>query len=146
MGFYDFYIDRPARFEEEKELSRDVEEKYEVRDASGAAVTKTRMLPKKGKIKIITDQMGSGGILELKTVDFQTKKIVFVDKIPGKFTWENKYGIFVGDKEVLDANQIKILDNKAITAPESQDMFVLFTKPIFMQLRDKLCNYFKQYN
>lgn len=146
MGFYDFFIDRPQHFEEERVLSRDVEEKYQVKINKDSTVTKTRIVPKKGKIKILTDQVGSGGLLELKAVEFQSQKIVFTDKIPGQFTWMNKYGIFVGDNEVLTPELTTILNNKMVMPPPAQDMFVLFTKPIFNQLSEKLTNYFRQYN
>lgn len=146
MGFYDFYIDRPQHLEEERELSAQVEEKYQVKISKDSTVTRTRMVPKKGKIKILTDQVGSGGLLELKAVEFQSQKLVFTDKIPGQFTWQNRYGIFVGDNEVLDKELISILNNKMVLPPAPQDMFVLFTKPIFNQLSGKLTNYFKQYN
>lgn len=146
MGFYDFYIDRPQHFEEEKELNKQIEEKYTVKVSKDSTVTKTRLIPKKGKIKILTDQVASGGLLELKAVDFQSQKILFTDKIPGQYTWQNKYGIFVGDNEVLDKDLNAILNNKMVMPPASQDMFVLFTKPIFNQLTDKLTNYFKQFN
>ncbi|MDP3642862.1 MAG: hypothetical protein Q8S54_06680 [Bacteroidota bacterium] len=104
------------------------------------------MVRKRGKIRIVTDQVSSGGLLELKAVEFQSQKIVFTDKIQGIYTWENKYGVFVGDKEVLDNTLSNIISNKAMMPPAPQDMFVLFTKPIFNQLTDKLTNYFKQYN
>ena len=146
MGFYDFFIDRPQHFEEEKILSREIEEKYQVKINKDSTVTRVRMVPKKGKIKILTDQVGSGGLLELKAVEFQSQKIVFTDKIQGQFTWKNQYGIFVGDNEVLDKELTQILNNKMIMPPPAQDMFVLFTKPIFDQLTGKLINYFKQYN
>jgi hypothetical protein len=146
MGFYDFFIDRPQHQEEERELNKQVEEKYQVKISKDSTVTKTRLVPKKGKIKILTDQVASGGLLELKTVEFQSQKIVFTDKIPGQFTWQNKYGIFVGDNEVLDNELSRILNNKMVMPPPAQDMFVLFTKPIFNQLTDKLTNYFRQYN
>jgi hypothetical protein len=146
MGFYDFFIDRPQHFEEERVLSRDIEEKYQVKINKDSTVTKTRIVPKKGKIKILTDQVGSGGLLELKAVEFQSQKIVFTDKIPGQFTWTNKYGIFVGDNEVLTPELTTILNNKMVMPPPAQDMFVLFTKPIFNQLTEKLTNYFRQYN
>lgn len=146
MGFYDFFIDRPQHLEEEKELNRQIEEKYEVKISKDSTAVRTRLIPKKGKIKILTDQVASGGLLELKAVDFQSQKIVFTDKIPGEFTWQNKYGIFVGDKEVLDNDLTNILNNKMVMPPAAQDMFVLFTKPIFNQLTTKLTNYFKQYN
>lgn len=146
MGFYDFFIDRPQHLEEEKELNRQIEEKYEVKISKDSTAVRTRLIPKKGKIKILTDQVASGGLLELKAVDFQSQKIVFTDKIPGEFTWQNRYGIFVGDKEVLDNELTNILNNKMVMPPAAQDMFVLFTKPIFSQLSTKLTNYFKQYN
>jgi hypothetical protein len=146
MGFYDFFIDRPQHFEEERELKKDIEEKYQVKINKDSTATKTRMVTKRGKIKILTDQVGSGGLLELKAVEFQSQKIVFTDKIPGQFTWANKYGIFVGDKEVLDTELNSILNNKMVMPPPAQDMFVLFTKPIFNQLTDRLVNYFRQYN
>jgi hypothetical protein len=146
MGFYDFFIDRPQHFEEERELTKQVEEKYQVKINRDSTVTKTRMVTKRGKIKIVTDQVGSGGLLELKAVDFQSQKIVFTDKIPGQFQWQNKYGVFVGDPEVLDNTLSGIVSNKVLMPPAPQDMFVLFTKPIFNQLSDKLTNYFRQYN
>ncbi|MBV5314670.1 MAG: hypothetical protein JZU47_15320 [Prolixibacteraceae bacterium] len=168
MGFYDFFIDRPQHFEEQQELNKQVEEKYEskakkdttllvpgpngqrnlvmVNVKKGEPITLTRMITKKGKIKILTDQVASGGLLELKAVEFQSQKIVFTDKIPGQFTWQNKYGIFVGDNEVLTNELTVILNNKMIMPPPAQDMFVLFTKPIFNQLSEKLTNYFRQYN
>jgi hypothetical protein len=52
----------------------------------------------------------------------------------------------VGDAEVLDNTLANIVNNKVLMPPASQDMFVLFTKPIFNQLTDKLVNYFRQYN
>ncbi|MFY9150794.1 MAG: hypothetical protein WAO52_02180 [Prolixibacteraceae bacterium] len=146
MGFYDFFIGRPTHFEEEKELSKQVEEKYQVKISKDSTATRTRNVMKKGKIKMITDQVISDGLLELKAVEFQSNKIIFTDKIPGRFTWENKYGVFVGDQEVLDNNLSNILNNKVLMPPAPQDMFVLFTKPIFNQLTDKLVNYFRQYN
>ena len=146
MGFYDFFIDRPQHFEEEKELSRQVEEKYQVKISKDSTATRTRTVTKKGEIKILTDQVASGGLLELKAVEYQSQKILFTDKIPGQYTWQNRYGIFVGDEEVLDKELISILNNKMVMPPASQDMFVLFTKPIFNQLGEKLTNYFRQYN
>jgi hypothetical protein len=146
MGFYDFFIDRPQHSEEQQELNKQIEEKYTVKISKDSTVTRTRMIPRKGKIKILTDQVASGGLLELKAVEFQSQKIVFTDKIPGQYMWQNKYGIFVGDNEVLDKDLINILNNKMVMPPAAQDMFVLFTKPIFNQLADKLTSYFRQYN
>ncbi len=168
MGFYDFFIDRPQHFEETRDLSNQVEESYDVRVkrdtivympgqggqsnmvpvkiAKGEKVTLKRLVTKKGKIKIITDQVASGGLLEIKAVEFQSQKILFTDKIPGKYMWQNKYGIFIGDTEVLDNSLANIVSNKSVLPPDSQDMFVLFTKPIYNQLTGKLITYFRKFN
>jgi len=146
MRFYDFFIARPQHSEVQQELNKQIEEKYQVKISKDSTVTRTRMVPKKGKIKILTDQVASGGLLELKAVEFQSQKIVFTDKIPGQYLWQNKYGIFIGDTEVLDNTLSNIVTNKSLMPPAPQDMFVLFTKPIFNQLTEKLTNYFKQYN
>lgn len=146
MGFYDFFVDRPQHFEEQKELSKQVEEKYQVKVSKDSTVTKTRTVMKKGKIKIVTDQVASGGLLELRAVEFQSQKILFTDKIPGQYMWQNKYGVFIGDAEVLDNTLANIVNNKAMMPPAAQDMFVLFTKPIYNQLLDKLINYFKKFD
>jgi hypothetical protein len=166
MGFYDFFIDRPQHSELEKELSAGIEENYqvkvkqdttvviyrqkikveEIKVPKGEIVTLTRTVSKRGRIKILTDQVASGGLLEVKAVEFQTQKIVFTDEISGEYIWQNKYGIFVGDKEVLDSELRIILNNEMVMPPAPQDMFIQFTKPIFNQLADKLTNYFKQYN
>lgn len=168
MGFYDFFIDRPQHFEEQRDLSKQVEESYEVRVRrdtviyipgqngqanlvpvkvpKGEKVTLKRMVNKRGKIKIITDQVASGGLLEVKAVEFQSQKILFTDKVPGQYLWKNQYGIFVGDAEVLDNTMANIISNKAVLPPAAQDMFVLFTKPIYDQLSGKLINYFRKFN
>jgi hypothetical protein len=146
MGFYDFFIDRPQHLEEQRDLSKQVEEKYQVKVSRDSTVTKIRTVMKKGKIKIVTDQVASGGLLEIKAVEFQSQKILFTDKIPGQYLWQNKYGVFVGDSEVLDNSLANIVNNKVLMPPAAQDMFVLFTKPIFNQLTGKLTSYFRKFN
>ena len=94
----------------------------------------------------MTDQVASGGLLEIKAVEFQSQKILFTDKIPGQYLWQNKYGVFVGDSEVLDNSLANIVNNKVLMPPAAQDMFVLFTKPIFNQLTGKLTSYFRKFN
>ena len=164
MEFYDFFMDPPQHFFEQRDLLRTIEEQYEeiaqkdmtitsfsplkypifTNVAKGSMITLMRMVPKKGRIKIYTDQVASRGLLELKLVDFQSQEILFTDQIPGNYTWQNIYGTFAGDNEVLDKDLIDILNNEMILPPASQDMFVMFSKPIFNQLTDKLSNYFKQ--
>ncbi len=146
LSFFDFYIDRPVHFEEEQKLSKQVEEKYQVKIGKDSVATRTRTIEKRGTIKIATDQVASGGVIEIRITDFQSDKLLLNQRIPGEYVWKNQYGIFVGDKEVLENWHVRILNNQAVAPPAPQDMFVLFTKPIFDQLSPILYNYFQRYN
>jgi len=168
MSFYDFSIGTLQHSELEKGLSTTIVESYQVKvkqDTSfytigekgherlelvmvprGEMITRTRKVPKSGKIEIITDQVYSGGLLEVNAVEFQSQKVVFNDEIPSQYTWQNQYGTFEGDNEVLNNELRMILYREFVQPPESQDMFVLFTKPIFSQLTEKLTSYFRQNN
>ena len=101
---------------------------------------------KEGKIKIITDEVASGGLLEVKIQDYQAAQLLIDEQLPGEFIWQNKYGIFVGDEEVLTKEEVAIVNNKSVLPPESQDMFLQFTKPIYTQLTELLSSYFSRYN
>ena len=146
LAFFDFYIGKPAHFEETQTLQREVEVKTPVkvsRDSTRYEITKVM---KTGKIKIITDEVGSGGILDLQIEDYQSRKLLVTEKIPGEYLWRNRYGIFVGDEEILSKEEIRIINNTAQVPPGPQDMFIAFTQPIFARLNDNLNNFFRRYN
>ncbi|WP_423128365.1 hypothetical protein [Gaoshiqia sp. Z1-71] len=146
LAFFDFYIGKPAHSEATHDLSREIEEKVEVKVSRDSVRYETRKTVKTGKIRIITDEVASGGLLDLKIEDFQTRKLLLDNKVPGEFMWRNQYGIFVGDEAILTAEEQKIIRNKAILPPGPQDMFLEFTRPIYSRLTESLTVFFRRYN
>jgi len=146
LAFVDFFIERPKHYEEERTLQRDIEEVYERKVTRDSVVTEKRIVPVKGKIRVITDEVASAGVVKLQVVDFQSDKLVLDNNLPGEFVWLNQYGIFIGDDRVLTPQEVKILNNKAVPPPGPQDMFQAFTQPIYAQLVDQMNRFFRRYN
>ncbi|MGQ8338202.1 hypothetical protein ACUNWD_16740 [Sunxiuqinia sp. A32] len=146
LEFLDFYVGRPNHFEEEQTLTRDIENKVEVKVGRDSVRYETTTVRKRGKIRIVTDEVTSGGLMNVKVEEFQAEKMLLDDQVPGEFIWKNQYGIFVGDEEVLTDDHKRILSNNAVPPPGPQDLFIEFTRPIYVRLTDRLSSFFRRYN
>lgn len=145
MNFYDFHIGRTQHSESEQPLSKSVEEKVKV-TRKDTIVYETKIHNYQGTIKVISDQVFTEGMLRVDVIDFQENdRIVMTERLPGQFMWNNSYGVFVGDREVLDSNHLAILNNRAYPPPSPQELLVEFTRPIFDQLSDRLRTFFRKY-
>lgn len=139
MQFFDFSVGNTAHREVEEEVENKV--KIESKDT-----TRVQYKNYKAKIKIFTDEVNSGGVLDMKIIEFNENKLIKNDRIPGSFKWINDYAIYVGDIEALNKKQIELTQRKAVPLPPKQDLFIEFTKPIYDQLTGKLNNFFSRYN
>ena len=144
--FYDFFVGRLNHYENQEALTRIVEREVEVKVGRDSVRIEKRQERLRGKIKIITDEVASGGLLNVKIAEFQSQKTILNEEVPGEFLWQNQYGVFVGDEGVLTKQQIRILNNRAVPPPAPQDMFIEFTRPIYVRLTDRLIAYFNKYN
>ena len=146
LNFMDFHIERPKHFEEESTLKRQIEETYEKKISRDSVRIEKRLVDVHGKIKILTDEVYSAGVVNLNIIDFQADRPLLNDNIPGEFLWRNQYGIFVGDERVLNKEEVAILQNKAVPPPGSQDLFYEFTRPIYTKLVQQMNGFFRRYN
>lgn len=87
----------------------------------------------------------SGGVLDMQIQDFDTKKIVSQQKIPGEYTWVSEWGSFNGDERALTSDQKRITNAKEMLPPAPQQLFVEFSKPIYNQLTSKLRSFYDKY-
>jgi len=138
MEFYDFSIGNLVRNEKEEELTNRI--KVDSKDTSRVTY-KTY----KAKLKTFSDKVISGGRLNYRIVDFNTNNLLREKLIPGTFTWENQYAIYVGDKEALSDKQFALTNNKAMPLPPQQDLFIEFTRPIYDKLSIDLDQFFRRY-
>ncbi|WP_372775869.1 hypothetical protein [Mangrovibacterium sp.] len=146
LAFMDFYIERPKHYEEERILDREIMEEVQVKVSRDSVRTERRPIRVKGKIKVLTDEVASGGLIRVRISDFQANKTVLDNTVPGEFLWRNQYGIFIGDNRVLNKDEVRILNNAAVPPPGPQDMFLEFTKPIYSRLTEQMNSFFRRYN
>lgn len=139
MQFYDFSVGNLTRHEKEEELTKRV--KLETKDT-----LRVQYKTYKAKLKTYTDEVVSGGRLNLQIIDFQSNDLLSDKLIPGSFTWVNQYAIFAGDAEALNKSQTELTQRKAMPLPPQQELFIEFTKPIYDQLVRELDVFFRRYN
>jgi len=138
LEFYDFLVGALKQSESEREVTNTI--KKNPKDTlSNETITY------KAKLKTFSDQVASGGVVDLKIVEWPSEKLLVNDRIPGEFVWVNRYAIFVGDEKALSAEELKLTKQKMIQPPPPQMLFVEFTKPIYDQLAGRLNNFFGRY-
>lgn len=139
MEFFDFSVGNVVRTEKEEKLEKRIE--IETKDT-----TKVEYHIYTAKLKTYTDKVISSGTLRFNIVEFGPDKLMVDQLIPGSFTWVNQYGIFVGDKDALNNNQLGLVKGKAIPPPPDQQLFIELTKPIYEQTTSKIDRFFKRYS
>ena len=138
LEFYDFFVGALKQSESEREVTNTV--KKNPKDTlSNETITY------KAKLKTFSDQVASGGVIDMKIVEWPSEKLLVNDRIPGEFVWINRYAIFVGDEKALSAEQLQLTKQKMMQPPPPQMLFVEFTKPIYDQLTGRLNNFFGRY-
>jgi hypothetical protein len=138
LEFYDFVVGALKQNESEKEVANTV--KKNPKDTlSNETITY------KAKLKTFSDQVASGGVVDMKIVEWPSEKLLVNDRIPGEFVWVNRYAIFVGDEKALSTEELKLTKQKMVQPPPPQLLFIEFTKPIYDQLTGRLNNFFGRY-
>jgi len=138
MEFFDFSVGNLTRTVNEENLLKKVP--VERKDS-----TRVKEITYSAKLKTYTDEVVSGGRLNLRVIDFNTSDLMRNNLIPGSFTWVNQYAIFAGDKEALSKQQLQLTQKQALPLPPEQDLFIEFTKPIYDQLVNQIDQFFRKY-
>jgi hypothetical protein len=138
LEFYDFVVGALKQSESEKEVSKTV--KKNPKDTLS-----TETITYKAKLKTFSNQVSSGGVVDLKVMEWPSEKLLLNDRIPGEFVWVNRYAIFVGDEKALSDEELRLTKQKMVQPPPPQNLFIEFTKPIFDQLTGRLNSFFSRY-
>ncbi len=138
LEFYDFLVGALKQSESEREVTNTVK-KFPKDTLNKETITY------KAKLKTFTDQVSSGGVVDLKIVEWPSEKLLVNDRIPGEFIWTNRYAIFAGDEKALSTEQLQLTKQKMMQPPPPQVLFTEFTKPIYDQLTGRLNNFFGRY-
>jgi len=92
-----------------------------------------------------TVEILSGGVLNVKVADFNTKRTLRQQQFTGNYSWVTEWATFRGDDRALTERQKALCNRRREVPPPPQTLFVEFTKPIFSKTVDYLNNYYKNY-
>ena len=87
----------------------------------------------------------SKGLVDVRVIEFATKKILMQDKMPGEFIWVSEWASFNGDERALSQQQLNMTKQREVQPPAPQDLFVEFTKPIYDQVTSRLSSFYSRY-
>lgn len=87
----------------------------------------------------------SRGIVSFKILDAKTGALLSIEKMPGEFVWKSEWATFNGDERALSPEQLKLTQQKELPAPEPQELFIEFTRPIYDQITTKLKEFYRGY-
>lgn len=139
MQFYDFevgqtYIDRTSR-----DVSREIEDRP-LKDTSGKEIK--RYMTVKATIYTVRKTVVSRGALDYRIIDVANNQVLRQDRIPGSYTWVNQVGTFRGDERALSDEDKRLIGGVDAPPPPPQDLFMLFTRPIYDQLASNLHDFY----
>lgn len=81
-----------------------------------------------------TKTVKSSGLLDYKRIDAHSQSIIEQRKFPGTFLWEHQWATFQGDRKALSNDEYQLTKISELNPPNPQELFFLFTQPIFDQL------------
>ena len=135
LRFYDFVVGQTYVDRSEREVSRQIVTSS-TKDSTGKVYE--RYANVKGKLFFTKATVISKGLLDYQLVDVTTNNIINTDRLPGSYTWENAFCFFKGDERALTDDDKKLIGGSDIPPPAPNELFMLFTKPIYDQLTQRM--------
>jgi len=139
LSFDDFIVGQTYVKERVEKIKRDSVVIGESRTGSKVYGTVSATL------SVFDKKVSSSGLLDLTITDWQTRKLVKRQKLPGTFVWQDSWATYKGDDRALSSQQLKMAKRKEILPPPPAALFVEFTKPIYAQLVEEVSSFYNRY-
>ena len=131
LSFDDYFIGQTHLKETRETVVKDSVKVGEVTDSLGTK------FPVYGKVEAELQRfdktLESGGLLNISIIEPNSNTVLFQQKIPSTYVWENHWARYQGDKRALTEKEIQLTKNKELLPPAPQDLFYAFTRPLFDQ-------------
>ncbi|MGB0522151.1 MAG: hypothetical protein ACPGJS_04285 [Flammeovirgaceae bacterium] len=141
MTFQNFVMGQPEIRESTIDAVKDsviigqVDIDGEKRDVYGTVTAKITMYEKTLKVT---------GLLNMQVMNAYTNQPTLQEQFPSEYIWTNRWGNFNGDERALSGEQKEICNQREKTLPESKDLFIDFSQPIFNDVTRRLSSYFRR--
>ena len=106
----------------------------EKRDVYGTVTAKVTVYDKTLKVN---------GALDMQIIDAYSNQPRMQQQFPNEYEWSNKWGNFNGDQRALTPEQLSICNEKEQPLPQSNELFIEFSKPMFNQVVSRIRNYYQ---
>ena len=97
-------------------------------------------------LTVVHKSVNSSGLLDFQIVNAVSGQTLRQDKMPGTFIWEWDWGFYNGQEEALLPEDHELIRRREAFPPPPQQLFVEFTQPIFIQVRDQIRRYYSSHN
>jgi len=136
LNFDDFVVGQTYVKERVEKLKRDSVVIGETREG------KPRYGTVRANLSIFEKNISSSGLLDLTITDWQSRKVVQQQKIPGTYVWRDSWASYKGDDRALTKQQLAFCKRREAIPPPPGTMFLEFTKPIYSQLVSNISSYY----
>lgn len=142
IQFDDFSVGNTALKEKEETVTKDSVKVGEVK-MEGKLVPVYNTV--KAKLTTIRKEVLSSGLLSMVVVDAKTNGILSHQKFSGEYLWFNSWARYNGDERALTTDQLRLCNQKEVSPPGAQDLFLEFTKPIYNQLIPAIRGFYQNF-
>jgi hypothetical protein len=143
MQFVDFSVGNIFEKESTTEYTSDSLIVGQFKDDKG--VTHDVMGVVKAKATLHKRNIVSRGILEVKIIDYYSKKVLENKRFPGEYTWRNNWAEYNGDERALPSDVKKMVNEKKRIPPPPQELFVLFSDPLGAEAASFVKSYYQKW-
>lgn len=139
MQFYDFVIGQTYVDRYQRNVSREIEVSSGV-DTSGKVIKK--YITVKATLYLTKKTVLSQGVLDYRVVAADNGRVLNSGRIPGSYTWVNQFGTFRGDERALSEDDRRLIGGVDMSPPPPQELFMLFSRPIYDRLTRELQSFY----
>ncbi|SFE91798.1 hypothetical protein SAMN05518672_11248 [Chitinophaga sp. CF118] len=131
LRFYDFVVGQTYVDRSQRDVSKEiVTSSY--KDTSGKVINRYETV--RATVFLTRASVISQGSLDYRLIDVTNNNVISTNRLPGSYTWVNEFGTYRGDKRALSDDDKRLIGGSDIPPPPPQELFMLFTRPIYDQL------------
>ena len=144
LRFLDFVVGQTRESSDTYEVKRDSVITGTYTDNRG--VTHNVYGTVKANMTLRKAEVSSSGVLDAFIIDYESNTVLSQQRFPGTYIWTDSYATYKGDERALSQKELDLCKRSTLSAPPApQDMFILFTGPIYTNLTRWIQNYYRNY-
>jgi hypothetical protein len=144
LRFLDFTVGQLSQSKNTRQVTRDSVATGTYKDTKGEDHTVYGTV--KATLTTHTVKLSSSGLLEASIINYASNTVLSQQRFPGTYVWSDSWASFNGDERALNNHELNLCKrSEPSPAPPPQELFVLFTEPIYINLTKFIQHYYRNY-